>query len=90
MCSSVPQSGNSESTTYCRVESREMGKSLEPRALWRTLWSVLTAGLEHMRAELTCERMEKGCGMCSVPSVHPCSWMEGMALALILVISFKG
>ena len=26
-----------ESTTYCRVESGEKGKSLGPRALWRTV-----------------------------------------------------
>lgn len=66
----VPQSVavRTEFTTYCRVESREMGKSLGPRALWRTLWCVLTAGFGHSRAELTGERMEKGDGLCAMPS----------------------
>lgn len=81
---------NSESTAHCKAESREMGMSLGLKALWSTLWRVLTAVFEHMNPELTRKRMGKGCGVCSETSVHPCSWMGGLVLALILVTSFKG
>ena len=88
--STTPPSVNSESTTHCKVESREIDESLGLRAPWSTLWRVLTAVFEHMHPELTHKRTGKGCGVCSEPSVHPCCWMEGLVLAPILVISFKG